>query len=405
MNRDRGKRHPALPHVALVVETSTAFGRAILGGITQYVREFGPWTVYIEQRSLQDPIPRWMTRWDGDGIIARASTPTSVRQLLRAGIPTVDLNDQVRDTGLPQIHADHAAIARMAAEHMMDRGFRHFSYFGFPVFEWSVRRQEAFTRRVLEAGHYFHESPPARGVSWGHQQDSWEDEINRVARWVKSLPKPLGVMAGNDIRGSQLLDACRRAGVAVPEEVAVVGVDNEELVCQLAYPPLSSVVPDAYRIGYEAAALLDSMMKGSRATEMLRLIPPVGVVIRQSSDVTAIADPRLADALRFIRERACDAIGVDDVIDHVNLSRSTLQRLFRTVLGKSILDAITEVRVQRVKQLLAETDLTLAEIARRTGYAYSEYLSTSFKRESGKSPSSFRRGFKAPSISPRAARP
>ena len=172
------------------------------------------------------------------------------------------------------------------------------------------------------------------------------------------MPKPLGVMAGNDIRGSQLLDACRRAGVAVPEEVAVVGVDNEELVCQLAYPPLSSVVPDAHRIGYEAAALLDNMMKGKPAREPLRSIPPLGVVIRQSSDVTAIPDPRLADAMRFIREHACDGISVDDVIDHVNLSRSSLQRLFRTVLNKSILAAITDVRIQRVRQLLAQTDLS-----------------------------------------------
>jgi LacI family transcriptional regulator len=404
MNQNHRVR-PPLPHVALVVETSTAFGRAILGGIAQYVREYGPWTVYIEQRSLQDRMPPWMKRWNGDGIIARASTPTSVRELLRTKIPTVDLNDQVRDTGLPQIHTDHAAIARLAAEHMIERGFRHFSFFGFPVFEWSERRQEAFARRVVEVGHTFHEGPPPRRVSWGHQQDSWEDEIDGVARWIKNMPKPFGVMAGNDIRGSQLLDACRRAGVAVPEEVAVVGVDNEELVCQLAYPPLSSVVPDAHGIGYEAAALLDNLMKGKPARESLRLIPPLGVVTRQSSDVTAIPDPRLADALRFIREHACEGISVDDVIDHANLSRSSLQRLFRTVLNKSILDAITDVRMQRVRQLLAQTDLPLTEIAHRTGYAYTEYLSTTFRRESGKSPSAYRREFKATSNPTRAPRP
>ena len=155
----------ALPHVALIVETSTAYGRAILSGISQYVREHGPWTVYIEQRSLQDPAPPWLERWHGDGIIARASTPQSARKLLKTGVPTVDLNDQVRGLGLPQIHSDHAAIARLAADHLIERGFRHFAYFGFPVFEWSVRRQESFTAHVVAAGHQIHEGLPARRVS------------------------------------------------------------------------------------------------------------------------------------------------------------------------------------------------------------------------------------------------
>jgi LacI family transcriptional regulator len=387
------KRHSAFPHVALIVETSTAYGRAILGGISQYVREQGPWTIYIEQRSLQDPAPPWLERWQGDGIIARASTPQSARKLKRTGVPTVDLNDQVRGLGLPQIHSDHAAIARLAADHLMDRGFCHFAYFGFPIFEWSVRRQESFNARVVAAGHQIHEGPPGRRVNWSHQQASWENEIEGVARWVKALPKPLGIMAGNDIRGMQMLDACRRASVAVPEEVAVVGVDNEELVCLLAYPPLSSVIPDAFRIGYEAAGLLSRMMKGEHVTEMLRSIPPLSVATRQSSDVTAIANPCLASAMRFIREHACLGIGVDDVLEHMAVSRSMLQRLFRAELGQTILGAITAIRMQRVKQLLTETELSLAEIADRAGFSYVEYLSTSFRVQTGHSPSLYRRKF------------
>jgi LacI family transcriptional regulator len=201
-------------------------------------------------------------------------------------------------------------------------------------------------------------------------------------------------MAGTDIRGIQMLDACRRAGVAVPEEVAVVGVDNEELVCLLAYPPLSSVVPDAYRVGYESAALLDQMMKGLPVTEMLRSIPPVSVATRQSSDVTAIANPCLASAMQFIRESACQGIGVDDVLAHLSVSRSVLQRLFRKELGQTILDAITAIRMQRVKQLLTETDLSLNDIADRAGFSYVEYLSTSFRHHTGQSPSSYRRKFR-----------
>ena len=393
MKESRRRRTKGMPHVALIIETSTAYGRAIIRGATRYIREAGPWTVYIEQRSLQDSAPPWLENWDGDGIISRASTPRSARAILRTGIPTVDLNDQVTGLGLPQIHSDHEAIARLAAEHLLDRGFRHFAYFGFPVFEWSVRRHAAFAACVRAAGGEFHENESIPRVSWGHQQSSWEGEVEGAARWIKKLPKPLGVMAGNDPRGIQLLDACRRAGVAVPEEVAVVGVDNDELVCELAYPPLSSVIPDAVRIGYEGAALLDRLMKGEPAPAAMQTIPPLGLAIRQSSDVTAIADPRLADAMRFIREHACDGIGVDDVIDHLAVSRSVLQRLFRKHFNRTILDTITGVRIARVKQLLTETDLPLTAIAPRAGFTYMEYLSNTFRRRTGWTPSAYRREF------------
>jgi LacI family transcriptional regulator len=393
MKPRRGKIPARLPQVALIIETSTAYGRNLLRGVSQYIREFGPWNVYMEQRSLQDPLPPWLDRWDGNGIISRASTPQSAHRVVRTGIPTVDLNDQVRNLGLPQIHSDHAVIARLAAGHLMDRGFRHFAYFGFPVFEWSLRREEAFARCVLDAGHTFHENKVTPRASWGHQQTSWQEEIKEVARWVKGLPKPLGMMAGNDHRGMQLLDACRRAGVAVPEEVAVIGVDDEELACQLALPPLSSVVPDAFRVGYEAAALLDVLMKGKPAPELLRYVPPLGVTTRQSTDVTAIPDPRVAGAMSFIRAHACEGIRVEDVLDHVLISRSVLQQLFREILNKTIHDAITDARIERVKQLLTETDLPLTAIAERTGFSYDAYLSTVFRRETGRTPSSYRRDF------------
>lgn len=393
MSPQRHRLRTGLRQVALIIETSTAYGRSLLAGVTQYVREYGPWNIYMEQRSLQDPLPPWLGDWDGDGIISRASTPRSAHRVAGIGIPTVDLNDQVTDVGLPQIHSDHAGIARLAADHLMERGFRHFAYFGFPVFEWSVRRQEAFAERVGAEGHQFHENTVTPRASWGHQQASWQREIEGVAKWVKRLPKPLGMMAGNDTRGLQLIGACRRAGVAVPEEVAVIGVDNEELACQLALPPLSSVIPDAFRVGYEAASWLDLLMQGKPAPEQLRSIPPLGVMTRQSTDVTAIRDPRVADAMSFIREHACEGIGVDDVLRHVPVSRTVLQQLFREMLDRTIHDAITGIRLQRVKQLLAETDLPMTAIADRSGFAYVEYLSTVFKRQTGQTPSAYRRAF------------
>ena len=393
MGQRRKRFSVRVPQVALIIETSTAYGRTILRGVSQYIFEHEAWDVYIEQRSLQDPLPPWLGHWGGDGIISRASTPSSARQVLRTGIPTVDLNDQVKDLGLPQIHSDHAAIARMAADHLMDRGFRHFAFFGFPIFEWSVRRGDAFAECVCASGHSFYENTVTQRASWGHQQVSWQEEIIKVARWLKRLPKPLGMFAGNDTRGKQLLDACRLAKVAVPEEVAVIGVDNEELACKLALPPLSSVIPDAFRVGYEAAEMLSLLMNGGPAPERLRYIPPLGVITRQSTDVTAIPDQRVASAMSFIREYACEGIGVEDVVEHLLVSRSVLQQLFRQILDKTIHAAITDVRIQRAKQLLAETDLPLRAIAHRTGFAYDTYLSIVFRRETGRTPSAYRQDF------------
>jgi LacI family transcriptional regulator len=216
-------------------------------------------------------------------------------------------------------------------------------------------------------------------------------EVEEVARWIHSLPKPLGLMACNDFRGIQALDACRRAGIAVPEEMAVIGVDNEELVCKLAYPPLSSVVPNARRIGYEAAALLDRLMRGEPEPTIPLAIPPLEVITRLSTDVNAIADPDVAAAMRFIREHACEGIGVDEVLAQVPVSRSVLQRRFRSLLGRSIHAVIAAVRLQRAKQLLVETDLSLAVIAKRTGFSHVEYLCAAFRQAVGLPPGAYRR--------------
>jgi LacI family transcriptional regulator len=244
---------------------------------------------------------------------------------------------------------------------------------------------------VQAAGYSCHQYRDAQPVSFGHQLPSWEDEVDGASRWIAALPKPLGLMACNDFRGLQALDACRRAGVAVPEEVAVIGVDNEVLACEMANPPLSSVVPDCRRIGYEAAALLDRMMKGEPPPWTTREIPPIGIVTRQSTEVTAIADPTVAEAMTFIREHACEGITVEDVLDRVTVSRSVLQKRFREALGRTLHDAIAAVRLRRVKQLLIETDLSFDVLAERAGFSTRSYLSVVFRESSGTTLAAFRR--------------
>jgi LacI family transcriptional regulator len=383
------RRMTKRPHVALIVETSLHYGRQILSGITRYLRSHQTWHVFLEQRELWTAPPTWLRQWRGDGVICRKTTPELARVLAKAGIPLVDLTDGVppMGAGAPRIEADHVAVARLAADHLMDRGFRNFAFCGFEEQAWARQRREGFVAALAERGFTCNvwESP------WiGPHARSWEREQEQIARWLKTLPLPVGLMACNDMRGQHVLDACKRIDLAVPEEVAVIGCDDDDVLCNLCQPPLSSVIPNPSRVGYEAAALLDRMMLGEAPPRIPLLIEPVGVQTRQSTDVLAIDDPAVASVLRYIRERAFHGVSMKEVLKHAAMSRSLLERKFRQYLGHSPKAEIRSVQLKRVKQLLAESDLSLTEISQLAGYAHSEYMSVVFKRETGHTPGQFR---------------
>jgi LacI family transcriptional regulator len=381
------------PRVALIVETSTTFGRRLLSGIAQYMRESGPWSVFFTDRAVNDSIPPWIVNWDGDGIISRVASPDVRSALANSRIPVVDLNEQMGGLGVPLISNDHAAIGRMAARHLIDRGFRNFAYLGHAGHPWSDKRQASFAAAVKKLGHgcdvYSDKAADVRSLREG----TWETEIDRIASWASVLTKPVGLMACNDFRALQLLSACRLAGVAVPEEAAVIGVGADEVACELSNPPLSSVTLNASRMGYEAAVLLDKLMKGKAVPRTELLIPPVDVSVRRSTDVTAIDDPVVAKAVRFIREHACDGINVETVLQHIGVSRTWLQARFRAVVQKSVHDVLIETRMARVKELLAETAMPLEKIAERCGFQHPEYMSSTLKQRTGWSPAKYRREF------------
>jgi LacI family transcriptional regulator len=257
--------------------------------------------------------------------------------------------------------------------------------------DWSEGRLRGFLAAIDGEKQSFAEYRPAGKTLPRYHQKSWDKEVESVGRWVQSLPKPAGIMACNDFRAVQLLDACSRAGVAVPEEAAVIGVDDEEVACEMAYPPLSSVVPNALEIGYEAAATLDLLMRGQKPRESELCIPPVGVVARRSSDAMAIADPLVAQAMQFIHRSACNGINVEDVVTHLAVSRSVLQRRFNDELGRTLHDAILDVRLERVCQLLAGTALPIVEIADRAGFKHVEYLNAVFKKSYEMTPNAYRK--------------
>jgi LacI family transcriptional regulator len=307
--------------------------------------------------------------------------------LAKAGIPVVDLSDIHPSFGVPRIESDHHAMGMAGADHLLERGFAQFAFCGFDDQAWSIRRREGFLARLSERDYACNvwESP------WPERQSHpWEREQTAIAKWLSSLPRPVGLMACNDMRGQHVLDACQRVDLSVPEEAAVIGVDDDAVLCNLCHPPLSSIVPNAERVGYEAAALLDAMMNGQSPPAEPMLVPPVGVTTRQSSDVLAIDDRTVAAALRFIRERACAGCSMKDLLRHIPMSRSLLERRFRQHLGRSPQAEIRAVQLKRVRQLLAESDLSLDQIAPLAGYAHPEYMSVVFKRETGQTPGQYR---------------
>jgi len=378
------------PEVALLVETSTTYGRDVLSGIAAYVRENGPWSVKLEQRSIREGMPNWLRRWRGDGIISRLPLLEMAEFSRRTGIPVIDMNEQIADLGLPLVFNDQQAIGRIAAEHLLERGFKQFAYIGQRGGFWSDGRWEGFSTAVAQAGYPCYEFVGKGRTMADYQRRIWETETPLVAQWVADLPKPIGVMACNAFRACQLLDACRQVGVAVPEQVAVIAGDEEEVACRMAIPALSAVVNSGRQIGYQAARMLDRLMHGQPLEQTKVFIPPERVITRQSTDILAINDPLVAKALEFIRHYACQGIQVEDVLQAVDVSRSTLQKRFRQVLGRTIHDLILKFRIQRVKALLAETSLPLEEVAERAGFKYVQYMSEVFYQQMGIRPGKFR---------------
>lgn len=375
----------------MLIETSNAYARGLLHGIRAYIREHRSWSIYIGEQKRGGPVPTWLKKWTGDGIIARIESAAIADAVLASSLPAIDVSAARYVPDLLYVETDDAEIARLAAEHLLQRGFRHFAYCGDPRFNWANWREQHFHRLITEAGF---DCRIYRPLSKHYGPVPWEQEREEIGSWLLGLPKPVGVMACYDIRGREVLDVCRQRGITVPDEVAVIGVDNDELICDLADPPLSSVIPDVLRTGYEAARLLDLLMAGGSELPLAHLIKPLGIATRNSTDVLATDDAELSTAVRFIRAHAIEGIKVDDVLRAVPLSRRILESRFEKLLGRTPHQEITRVQIERVKELLTETDLSLTAIAHRSGYKHVEYMSVVFKRETGFPPSEYRVKFR-----------
>jgi LacI family transcriptional regulator len=378
-----------LLHVAVLIESSRAYGRGLIEGVAQFAREHDDWRVYFEPRGLE-PAPPWLERWTGDGIMARLPTKESAQVVASRGIPVVELYATARPGAEPMVGAKNEGIARLAFEHLHGLGLRQFGVCGLPVEEspYIAQRGQVFHDLAESAG-----CPcsifPAEGSRL--EVTNWEWEQNRIAAWLLTLQTPVGIVASFDERGFQILNACTQAGLKVPEDVALLSVGNDALLCEMAVPPLSSIDLNAPRIGYEAAGLLDRWMRGAAKDSPPIRIEPQGLVARRSTDLIAVEDPDVAAALLFIRENACQGIRVQDVVRQVGVSVSVLERKFRKFFGRTPKAELIRVQVTRAKQLLAESELAMVEVAEKSGFSGEKYFSDAFFRLTGSRPGAYRR--------------
>jgi LacI family transcriptional regulator len=380
------------PKVALLIETSRGYGRGLLRGIVRFARLHGPWSFYISPGDFEHALPK-MKLWGGSGIIARVETIELAKAIVDAQIPTVLVGADHRvATKVPElatmseIWADSEGAGILAAEHLVERGFECFGYVGVPDRIWSQHRCDAFCATVRKAGYipYVYEPPRLQ------KDRRWESEQSILADWIRALPKPTGLMACNDDRGRGVLEACRTAGLHVPEEVAVIGVDNDELFCDLADPPLSSVALNAEHGGYRTAQVLDQTMKGRIKSPQRLVVEPTHVVIRRSTDVIPHNGREAGAAIAFIHRNRQRNISVAEVAAATGLSRRSLEIKFRAAVGKTIREEIQRIRLDHAKRMLRETDLPISKIAESSGYNSASYLTQVFRRELGVAPNQYR---------------
>lgn len=396
--QNQGRMDEASPLVAIIIDAAVPYDREIATGVAQYAREAGDWRLYIEEEA-ERRIPRARS-WNGQGVIASFDDKRITEAVVAMGLPTVAVGGGAGyhdpATGIPYVETDNETIARLAAEHLLDRGLGSFGFYGLPASVtnvWSQARAAAFERHLAAAGR------PCRTLTARHESREWDALQRELAAWLGELPKPAGILACDDLRARHVLEACRRCGLRVPYDVAVIGVDDDEFICELAEPPLSSIAQSARRIGHEAARLLDGLMRSAATGQDWRrdaagrrvTVPPARVVARRSTETIAVADPLIAEMVRAVREQACANISIAELVKRSGLSRWVLEDRFKRAVGHSIHDDILRVKLAEARRLVMTTELPLKAIAPRAGFRSVSYMTTLFSRHLGSTPAALRK--------------
>lgn len=375
-----------LPHVAVLVDTATGWGRRIIRGVFRYSDKNGPWYLTVEPRGPEDDLT-CPPGWNGHGVIARLSSQRMLRALQATRLPVVNVSArELPGNKFPQVTTDYRESASLALQHFLDRGLQRFGYSGLVQTNFGRRHRDAFVEVVEESGHSCDVYQPPRAASRiGH-----EKLLKHKMAWLKSLTKPVGIFTWATTLGRELLEACRLAKLSVPYEVAVLGGNDDELLCDASSPSLSGIDVPAEQIGHEAARILDRMMRRHKPPVNPVLLSPSGVVSRRSTDTLAIDDQDVVKALEIIRAKACNPMQMSDILRVVHVSRSSLERKFRQVLGRSPTEEIRRVRMAKAKSLLAGTSMPMQKIADACGFATYNYLTRVFTNENGMTPRDYR---------------
>jgi LacI family transcriptional regulator len=387
------KQHPnnttSPKRVAILVYTSTTGGRNLIVGIHRYSREQGNWELLVEPRGLEQR--KWLPLgWKGDGVIARVGFMELAQSLKKLKLPVVNVSAiTLPRVAFPRVISDQVAAAGLAAEHLLARGFRSFGYFSQLELEYVAEHQRAFAQALDQSGYgcgVF--AVPMQGES----EPTWNLDMKRLAAWLLAQPKPLAVFTWTSSNARDLIYACQRAGLAVPEQVAVLSGSDDELLCEVTPVPISGIKLDSEQLGYRAAEQLDKMMKlPKKVTREEILIAPRGVAERRSTDTLALSDATMVKALRFIREDPTREMGVADVARIAGLSRRALELRFQQLIGRSPAAEIRRVRIEHAIHLLRHTNLSVATVAERSGFSSAEYMASVFRTHLEMTPMQYRK--------------
>ncbi|TAE90797.1 MAG: helix-turn-helix domain-containing protein [Verrucomicrobia bacterium] len=372
--------------VAVLVDTSTTWGRKLIEGVNRFSQERGGWELFVEPRGLEQR--RWLPMgWQGDGVIARVGLVDLAQRLKRLQIPVVNVSAiTLPKVKFPRVISDQSSAARIAAEHLVARGFRSFGYFSQLELDYVQAHQNAFAA-ALKKWQY-----PCRVYSVADSLAlAGNDDMKRLVAWLQSLPKPVAMFTWNSSGARDLIYACQRAGLAVPEEVAVLSGSDDHLFCEVTPVPISAVELDSELIGYTAARELERMMEPGDYEPKEIWIAPRGVVERRSTDSLAHADSAMVKALQAMRSDLSKPLSVDDLARLSGLSRRALELRFQRLMGQSPAVAMRRIRVEHAISLLRQTNLSVAQVADRCGFSSPEYMASVFREVHGASPLHFRK--------------
>ncbi|HZB13996.1 MAG TPA: DNA-binding transcriptional regulator [Chryseolinea sp.] len=379
--------------IILLSDFAEEYNKNILRGITRYSKDHGPWTfckmpTYYRETIGIDGILKWAKEWEADGIIGQFYNNEEVEKFTKANIPVIAQDFKERFTDIPNITGAYNETGRLGANYFLKKGFKNFAFYGFGNIVWSRERAQGFEERIQEAGfnvHYYEHKDPNAAV------DLWYYKPSALSEWLRSLPKPIALMTCDDNQGLHIAEAAKHAGIRIPDEVAVLGVDNDETICELSETPLSSIELDAEKGGYEAARLMERMVAEKTCCAPDVIVKPTQVVTRHSTDIFASQDKYIVSALKYIHGNLDKNLKVDQVLREVPLSRRSLEKRFMLTTGYPVYEYIYNQRIEKFTQLLLETEMTIFEIALDLGLSDSKNIARQFKQVKGLTPMEYRK--------------